>query len=135
MITTLQPERYAEAVALWHEVGLTRPWNDPDEDLDRAVTGPSSTVLAQVDGGELLGTVMVGVDGHRAWMYYLAVSPAAQRGGIGSELVAAAEAWARDRGAPKVMLMVRADNADVLTFYAGLGYELNEVATLGKHLD
>ena len=135
MIVTLPPERYAEAVALWHEVGLTRPWNDPGEDLDRAVTGPSSTVLAQLDGGQLLGTVMVGFDGHRAWMYYLAVAPAAQRNRIGSELVAAAEQWARDRGAPKVMLMVRADNADVLEFYAGLGYELNEVATLGKRLD
>ena len=78
MITTLPPERYAEAVALWTEVGLTRPWNDPDEDLDRAVTGAASTILAQLDGGELLGTVMVGVDGHRAWMYYLAVSPAAR---------------------------------------------------------
>ena len=135
MIGPLPPERYAEAVALWREVGLTRPWNDPDEDLDRAVTGAASTVLATVDSGELLGTVMVGIDGHRAWMYYLAVSPAAQRGGIGSELVAAAEQWARERGAPKVMLMVRADNAEALTFYAGLGYELNEVATLGKRLD
>ena len=134
MIAELPPELYGEAVALWREVGLTRPWNDPDEDLDRAMTGGTSTVLAGMDGGQLLGTVMVGVDGHRAWLYYLAVRPAAQRTGLGSELVAAAERWAGDRDAPKVMLMVRADNAEVLAFYAGLGYELNEVATLGKRL-
>lgn len=135
MIGELSPELYGEAVALWGEVGLTRPWNDPDADLERAMTGPSSTVLAAVDHGQLRGTVMVGVDGHRAWLYYLAVAPASQRGGFGSELVAAAEQWARERGAPKVMLMVRTDNADALGFYAGLGYELNDVATLGKRLD
>jgi ribosomal protein S18 acetylase RimI-like enzyme len=135
VIVELTPALYDEAVALWREVGLTRPWNDPAEDLARAVTGPGSTVLAATDGVELRGTVMVGFDGHRAWMYYLAVRPSLQRTGCGAELVAAAEIWAADRGAPKVMLMVRADNAQVLAFYASLGYELNDVATLGKRLE
>ena len=135
MITDLPSTLYGDAVDLWHLVGLTRPWNDPSQDLQRAVTGPSSTVLAQVDDGRLLGTAMVGTDGHRGWMYYLAVTPEAQRQGLGRQLVAAAEQWVLDRGIPKLMLMVRTDNAGVLAFYAALGYELNDVATLGKRLE
>jgi hypothetical protein len=62
-------------VVLWHDSGLTRPRNDPDADLRRAVAGPSSTILAAVDdGGGLLGTAMVGHDGHRGWPYYVASS-------------------------------------------------------------
>ena len=78
-------------VALWHAAGLTRPWNDPAADLDRALAGPSSTVLAATDGPVLTGTVMVGHDGHRGWLYYLAVDPARRGEGIGRALVAVLE--------------------------------------------
>ena len=96
---------------------------------------PASTVLAWVADGSLLGTAMVGVDGHRGWMYYLAVEPSASGTGIGRSLVRACEEWVLARGIPKLMLMVRSDNRDVLGFYDALGYEVNEVATLGRRLD
>ena len=134
MITDLPTTLYGEAVALWHSVGLTRPWNDPEDDLRRAVEGPSSTILACIEHDRLLGTAMVGADGHRGWMYYLAVSPDAQGRGLGRQLVKSAEQWVLARGLAKLMLMVRTDNAPVLAFYAALGYEVNEVATLGKWL-
>ncbi|MCD2188676.1 GNAT family acetyltransferase [Actinomycetospora soli] len=124
-IRDLAPDEHDAAIALWHAAGLTRPWNDPRSDLDRALAGPSSTVLAAVsDDDGLLGTVMVGHDGHRGWMYYLA---AAVRGrGVGRALVAAAE----DRLAahvPKVQLMVRADNEAAAAFYGRLGYARSDV--------
>jgi ribosomal protein S18 acetylase RimI-like enzyme len=131
VIGELPAALYDEAVALWHAVGLTRPWNDPMTDLLRAMAGPASTVLA---AGALDGTVMVGTDGHRAWMYYLAVDPAQQGRGLGRALVAAAEQWAKAQGAPKLMLMVRTSNTAVTAFYEALGYEANEVATMGKLL-
>ncbi|WP_018332985.1 GNAT family acetyltransferase [Actinomycetospora chiangmaiensis] len=114
------PAEHDAAVALWHAAGLTRPWNDPRADLEQALAGPSSSVLVAVDdGGGLLGAVMLGHDGHRGWMYYLA---AASRGrGIGRALVAAAE----ERLAPHVstvQLMVRADNGAAAAFYDRLGY-------------
>ncbi|WP_433801369.1 GNAT family acetyltransferase [Actinomycetospora sp. CA-084318] len=124
-IRDLRPDEADAAIDLWHAAGLTRPWNDPRSDLDRALAGPSSTVLAAVDDeGGLLGTVMVGHDGHRGWMYYLA---AAVRGrGVGRALVAAAEErLAAD--VPKVQLMVRADNDDAGAFYAHLGYARSDV--------
>jgi ribosomal protein S18 acetylase RimI-like enzyme len=133
VIVDLPSHLHDDAVDLWHRVGLTRPWNEPVADLRNAVEGPSSTVLAFVTD-RLLGTAVVGVDGHRGWMYYLAVEPDARCTGIGRALVAAAEAWVAARGIPKLMLMVRSDNPAVLGFYAALGYEVNDVTTLGKRL-
>jgi ribosomal protein S18 acetylase RimI-like enzyme len=123
------------AVALWEECGLTRPWNDPVADLDRALSGESSTVLAVVEDGELLGTAMVGHDGHRGWVYYLAVSAAAQGKGLGRKLMAAAEEWVVARGIPKLMLMVRGSNTAVFGFYEHLGYVVEDTSVLGRRLD
>lgn len=134
LITDLPLERAGDAVALWHETGLTRPWNDPHADLLRAATGPSSTVLGALDDGVLTGTAMVGHDGHRGWVYYVAVRPDRQGNGIGRELMDAVERWLRERNVPKVQLMVRATNASVVGFYESLGYEDGEVRVLGKFL-
>jgi ribosomal protein S18 acetylase RimI-like enzyme len=134
-IETLPEPSYAAAVALWHEAGLTRPWNDPAEDLARAMDGPSSTVLAAFDGDALRGTVMTGHDGHRGWVYYLAVAPAARRQGTGTALVRAAEAWLAGRGVPAVNLMVRAGNDAATAFYEALGYRVADVTTLARRLD
>lgn len=123
------------AVALWHAAGLTRPWNDPDADLARALAGPSSTVLAALDGDRLLGTVMVGSDGHRGWLYYLAVADQARRQGAGTALVRASEQWLRARDVPKVQLMVRRGNEAALAFYAALSYDDVEVRVVGRRLD
>jgi ribosomal protein S18 acetylase RimI-like enzyme len=124
----------ASAVALWDETGLTRPWNDPAEDLRRALTGPGSTVLAGSEAGSLLATVMVGHDGHRGWVYYLAVRPDARGRGHGRTMMRACEAWLVERGIPKLNLMVRGDNVAVQAFYASLGYGRDDVVVLSHRL-
>ena len=123
------------AVALWHEAGLTRPWNDPHADLALALRGPASTVLAAFDGERLVGTAMTGHDGHRGWVYYLAVAGDVRRRGVGRALMAAAEEWLREREIPALNLMVRADNTEALGFYDRLGYETSTVVVRGKRFD
>jgi ribosomal protein S18 acetylase RimI-like enzyme len=126
----------AEAViALWEACGLTRPWNDPARDFRLAVDGATSTILLLRDRASLAASVMVGFDGHRGWVYYLAVAPDRRRGGLGRVLMAAAEAWLRERGAPKLQLMVRTTNEEALGFYEALGLERQDVVTLGRFLD
>ena len=66
---------------------------------------------------------MVGHDGHRGWVYYVAVDPDLQRKDFGRAIMAAAEDWLRGQGVEKVMLMVRPDNTKVRAFYDRLGYD------------
>jgi len=135
-IGPLLQSEIAAAAALWEVCGLTRPWNDPILDAQRALDGTTSTIIAgRSDAGDVVATVMVGVDGHRGWVYYLAVSPDMQRRGWGRQLMSAAEAWLREHGAPKVQLMVRSGNAAVVGFYAALGYSDQETVVLGRFLD
>jgi ribosomal protein S18 acetylase RimI-like enzyme len=122
------------AAALWHEVGLTRPWNPPVLDLQRALDSSASTVLGGFDGERLVGTVMVGHDGHRGWVYYLAVDERQRGIGRGREMMTAAEHWLREQGAVKVQLMVRSTNEAVLGFYDRLGYEDADVQVRSKWL-
>jgi ribosomal protein S18 acetylase RimI-like enzyme len=122
----------AQVTALWRACGLTRPWNDPAADFALAQRGGSSAVLVARADGAIAGSVMTGFDGHRGWVYYLAVAPAHRGHGLGRALMAAAEQWLRERGAPKIQLMVRADNDAALGFYAALGMERQEVVVLGR---
>ena len=133
-IEQLAPEHVDDAVALWPEVGLTRPWNDPRADLRRALLGPTSTILALVDGHTLLATAMVGHDGHRGWVYYLAVAPTAQRRGHGRTMMAACEAWLAERSVPKLNLMLRVENATARGFYTALGYTDDDVIVFSRRL-
>jgi hypothetical protein len=123
------------ATMLWEETGLTRPWNDPATDFHRAREGSTSAVLGLRDDGEIVGTVMVGFDGHHGWIYYLAVTPRRQRQGLGTVLMIAAEGWLRAKGAAKVQLMVRSENTDALGFYQQIDYEEARVVVLSRWLD
>jgi ribosomal protein S18 acetylase RimI-like enzyme len=130
--TYAEPDREA-VIALWHAAGLTRPWNDPGRDIDRATsTWPELFLVAAAEG--VVGTAMAGYDGHRGWVYYLAVEPGRQGEGIGRALLAEAESRLTALGCPKVMLMVRRGNEAAHGFYGGLGYSEDEVATFGKRL-
>lgn len=124
----------SSVIALWQAAGLTRPWNDPGSDFNRALANTTSTVLLAWEGSTLLGSVMVGFDGHRGWVYYLATAPALPRRGTGRGLMRAAENWLLELGCPRIRLMVRSDNLDAKGFYQAIGYDDQEVVTLGKTL-
>jgi ribosomal protein S18 acetylase RimI-like enzyme len=125
---------FGDAAALWEAAGLTRPWNDPNADLARALDGPSSTVLGGFVDSALVATAMAGHDGHRGWVYYLAVAPDLRSRGLGRAVMRAAEEWLAAQGVVKVQLMVRDTNAAALGFYEHLGYAAAEVRVLAKWL-
>jgi ribosomal protein S18 acetylase RimI-like enzyme len=87
--------------------------------------------VAEVDR-EVVGTVMGGYDGHRGWIYSVAVAPGCQRQGIGAALIRHLEAALVARGCLKINLQVRATNALVIAFYRKLGYEIEERVSMGK---
>lgn len=129
------PDDETPIIALWRACDLLVSYNDPAVDFRFALAGPSSAVLVGVDvDGVIVGSVMVGHDGHRGWLYYVAASPEARGSGIGREMVDAAEGWLRQRGAPKVMLLVRDTNKKVVAFYEHLGFEVSPTTVMAKWL-
>jgi ribosomal protein S18 acetylase RimI-like enzyme len=121
-------------VELWQTTGLTRPWNNPHQDINRKLAVQPELFLVAVDERQIVGSVMAGYDGHRGWLYYLASSPARRGQGIARRLVEEAEDLLIGLGCPKVQLMVRAENGVAQGFYDSLGYESFEVWTTGKRL-
>ncbi|HEX5859663.1 MAG TPA: GNAT family acetyltransferase [Microbacterium sp.] len=121
-------------ISLWQQTGLTRSWNNPHLDIQRKLSVQPELFFVAVDRDEVVGSVMAGYDGHRGWLYYLASSPQRRGEGIARALVAAAEDALLELGCPKVQLMVRPDNEDVLGFYDALGYERFATTTTGKRL-
>ncbi len=134
-ITPIDDADVADVVALWQTCGLTRPWNDPATDIALARRGSNATVLIGRGDRLIVATVLVGHDGHRGWVYYLAVDPDHRQQGYGRVMMDAAERWLRERGIEKLQLMVRPDNKSVKNFYQSLGYSEQERVIYAKWLD
>jgi ribosomal protein S18 acetylase RimI-like enzyme len=134
-IRSFLPGDRAPLVALWSACDLTRPWNDPDEDIDRKLARDAGNLLIMEEAGQVIGSVMVGYDGHRGWINYLAVRPDRQGRGLGRDLMSAAESRLRVLGCPKVNLQVRASNKAAVEFYRRIGYGLDDVLSMGRRLD
>jgi ribosomal protein S18 acetylase RimI-like enzyme len=133
-IRTYAPQDEDAVVELWHKCDVVVPWNDPKSDI-RAKTEfqPDLFLVGKVDG-TLVATVMVGYEGHRGWINYLAVDPSMQRQGIGTRMMQRAEQLLKALGCPKINIQVRATNAQVLAFYEKLGYMQDPLVDLGKRL-
>jgi len=139
-VVTLAIDTIADAdvdavAALWERCGLTRPWNDPRADIALARRNPNARVLVGKTADALVASAMVGHDGHRGWVYYVAVDPDARGKGFGRALMDAAEDFLREAGITKLMLMVRPDNTKVQAFYETLGYDEQERVVYAKWLD
>ena len=134
-VAEIEDADIAPVIALWQACGLTRPRNDPSSDIALARRGPNSTVLIGRDGDAMVATAMVGHDGHRGWVYYVASDPNLRGKGYGRAIMNAAEDWLRAAGMAKLQLLVRRENAGVAAFYQSLGYEEAQTVMLAKWLD
>ena len=134
----IRPYREADlpaVIALWDACGLSVAHNDPAQDIALLRSCPNATLLIGTIGPRVIGTVMAGHDGHRGWMYRVAVDPDYRRQGFGRVLVERAEDWVSARGLRKLNLMIREDNAAVRAFYTRLGYEETPRMVMAKWLD
>ena len=121
-------------VALWQACALTRPWNDPAQDIVRKLAVQRDLFLVGIRDGVLMASAMAGYDGHRGWVNYLAVHPDWRRQRHGEALMHAVERRLLALGCPKLNLQVRSGNTQVLDFYRALGYLQDDVVSLGKRL-
>ncbi|MGI4765094.1 MAG: GNAT family acetyltransferase [Janthinobacterium lividum] len=120
---------------LWRACDLVASYNDPGADFRFAKAGPCSDVLFGEDSqGGIRGSAMVGHDGHRGWLYYVAADPGSRGVGFGRQMVEAGEEWLRERGVVKVQLLVRETNTKVVAFYEHLGFEVSPRTVMAKWL-
>ena len=125
-----------DIVRLWRACDLVVSYNDPAADFRFAKEGSCSDVLVgEDDAGRIVGAVMVGHDGHRGWLYYVASDPRSRRRGLGRRMVQAAEEWLRQRGVVKAQLLVRETNTEVVAFYERLGFETTPRVLMSKWLN
>ncbi|MEM6544942.1 MAG: GNAT family acetyltransferase [Pseudomonadota bacterium] len=123
-----------DVIRLWNDCSLTRPWNDPNKDIDRKLNyQPELFFVAEVND-ELVGTAMAGYDGHRGSVFYLAISPAYQGRSFGRLLMAHVEDALEELGCPKLNVMVRSSNGTALGFYDRLSYTIDEVKCVAKRI-
>jgi len=124
----------AAVVALWRESRITRPWNDPYKDIARKLAVQAEWFLVGTVEDDVIATVMAGYDGHRGWVNYFVVAPAHRGQGHARALMQHVEQAFLDAGVPKINLLVRSMNAEVIEFYRCLGYVQDEAVCLGKRL-
>lgn len=135
VVRTYSAEDQPAVIELWDRCGLLRPWNDPGKDIGRKVRANSDWFLVAVVGNKIVGSIMIGYEGHRGWINYLAVDPSLRRKGVGRSLMEQAEQLLRKAGCPKINLQVRSANKEAAAFYASLGYLRDDVISLGKRID
>jgi ribosomal protein S18 acetylase RimI-like enzyme len=133
-IRTYRPDDAAEVIDLWGECGLIVPWNNPETDIDRKYADSPQLFFVGELENKLVASCMAGYDGHRGWIYFLAVKNSQQRKGLATRLVGHVEAELIELGCPKVELMVRKTNDRVISFYKSIGFDPDPVIVLSKRL-
>lgn len=124
---------FAEVKLLWQQVFPDDPpWNSAESAVPEKLAVQPDLFLVATDEDEVIGTIMAGYDGHRGWLYAVAVSENCRRNGIGTALVREAEARLGTLGCRKINLQIRSANAQVKAFYDRLGYEIEDRISMGK---
>jgi ribosomal protein S18 acetylase RimI-like enzyme len=135
VIRSFQPGDRDALITLWADCDLTRPENDPSRDIDRKLAHDPENLLVLDANGAIVGSVMLGYEGHRGWINYLAVHPSHRRQGWARQLMEEAERRLRDVGCAKINLQVRSSNKETLAFYSQVGFVVDDVISLGKRLE
>ena len=133
-VRTFQDSDEAAVIALWEAAGLTRSWNDPRKDIERKRTVQREWFLVGTHDGAVIASIMIGYDGHRGWINYLAVSPAHRLRGHARTLMRGAERLLAAAGCPKINLQIRTSNSSVIEFYKAIGYAQDDVVSFGRRL-
>jgi ribosomal protein S18 acetylase RimI-like enzyme len=118
---------------VWNLTGMTGPDRKPPRsEIQKMMSHAPESFFVGLVEGRIAATVMVGYDGHRGWIYLLAVTPDLQKRGIGRKMVEHAESGLRQLGCPIAKLQIDASHTDAVGFYQKLGYEVRELISMRK---
>ncbi len=124
-----------QVVRLWElTFGYGAPHNAPGLVIDNKLAVADDLFFVAVTGGTVVGTIMAGYDGHRGWIYSMAVHPDHRKGTIGTQLLSFVEARLASLGCMKINLQIMEGNEQVRAFYEANGYSVEERVSMGKRL-
>lgn len=124
-----------EVVALWEKCfSYPAAHNSPALSIRRKTALDDGLFFVFCPKKRVIGTIMAGWDGHRGWIYSLAVDPGYRMQGIGKKLVNFAIEELRKRDCPKVNLQVMPENSGVAGFYKKMGFITEERVSMGQKL-
>jgi ribosomal protein S18 acetylase RimI-like enzyme len=123
-----------DVVELWRLSNLIVPWNDPHVEIEKKMEFQPDLFFVGTVDDRVVGSLMAGYDGHRGWIYSMAVHPELRLRGFGRQLVKRALEELQKLGCFKVNLQVRESNTGVIEFYRRLGFEDDHVMGMGKRL-
>jgi N-acetylglutamate synthase-like GNAT family acetyltransferase len=110
-----------------HEADLIAGERIPLDEIAAIIADPRQGFLVADAGDALVACVLVADKGERlAFFGLLAVSPRRQAGGLGKQLVAAAERQARGFGADRMEMTVIAGRDELIAWYERRGYALTD---------
>ncbi len=122
-------------ITLWTTVFQPdKPHNDPVVSFIKKINQADDLFFVAEYKKILVGTIMAGYDGHRGWIYSLAVDPHYRRKGIGTQLMIKAITTLQNKGCVKVNLQITGDNQDLVTFYNSIGFSVEDRISMGKNL-
>ncbi len=128
-------EHHDGVVALWREAFPNEPpRNEPDSVISAKLAVQPELFFVAVQSGQVIGTALSGFDGHRGWVYKVAVGLVHRRKGIGRALMKHVEETLISLGCVKLNLQIRATNREVESFYRALGYETEDRISMGRPL-
>ena len=133
-ITIFEDKHRTQVIDLWEKCNLIKSWNDPNKDIDRKLKVNDSLFLIVEFNKVIIGSAMIGYDGHRGSLYYLAVDPKHQRKGVGGMLMKEIEKRLIEVGCPKINIFIRNSNIEVKEFYQSIDYEEQDCLVYGKRL-
>ena len=115
---------YEAAVELWSRVeGVEIAEGDSKEDIaSYLVQNPGLSRVAE-NNGAIVGASLCGHDGHRGYIYHLAVAPECRGRGIGRKLVAECLEGLRRFGLKRALILVATDNPQGEAFWLRYGWE------------
>lgn len=124
-----------DVIDLWSECGLIAPRNNPKKDIERKLrVNPEWFLVGELEG-KIVASCMAGYEGHRGWINYLTVAQQYRRKGYATQIMQEAERILRKAGCPKINLQIRTTNTSVIEFYKAIGYDFDNVVSMGKRLE
>ena len=133
IITYIDASHRQQVIDLWKTVfGYEAAHNTPSLAIDKKLAVQDDLFFVAQDGNALVGTILAGYDGHRGWLYSVAVHPSHQGQGIGKALIAHAERALAQRGCMKINLQIVSSNESVSAFYKSIGDTVEPRISMGK---